>query len=64
MAARLEDLADLRPQAVYVLTPPAFHAAIALQAMEMGCHVLVEKPMADTVEDCEAMIATARTRKM
>ena len=64
VAARLDDLADLQPQAVYVLTPPAFHAAIALQAMEMGCHVLVEKPMADTVADCESMIAAARLRKL
>lgn len=64
VAARLDDLADLQPQAVYVLTPPAFHAAIALQAMEMGCHVLVEKPMADTVADCESMIAAARTHEV
>jgi Predicted dehydrogenases and related proteins len=64
VAAHLDELADQRPQAVYVLTPPAFHAAIALRAMDMGCHVLVEKPMADTVADCEAMIAAARTRKL
>ena len=64
VAARLDELADLQPQAVYVLTPPAFHAAIAMQAMDMGCHVLVEKPMADTVADCEAMIAAARARKV
>ena len=59
-AATLADLADARPQAVYVLTPPASHPAIALAAMDMGCHVLVEKPMADSVADCEAMIAKAR----
>ena len=64
VASQLDELADLKPQAVYVLTPPAFHAAIALRAMEMGCHVLVEKPMADTVADCEAMIAVARSRKL
>ena len=56
----LADLADAAPQAVYVLTPPASHPAIALQALDMGCHVLVEKPMADSVADCEAMIAKAR----
>ena len=60
--ASLADLADARPQAVYVLTPPASHPAIALAALDMGCHVLVEKPMADSVADCEAMIAAARAR--
>lgn len=59
-ATRLADLAHLAPHAVHVLTPPASHAALAIEALEMGCHVLVEKPMADTVADCEAMIAKAR----
>lgn len=59
-AASLAGLADARPQAVYVLTPPASHPAIALAALDMGCHVLVEKPMADSVADCEAMIAKAK----
>jgi predicted dehydrogenase/nucleoside-diphosphate-sugar epimerase len=58
--AALADLAAVNPQSVHVLTPPSSHAALTLQALEMGCHVLVEKPMADTVADCEAMIATAR----
>ncbi len=61
-AASLAELADAQPQTVYVLTPPASHPAIALAALEMGCHVLVEKPMADSVADCEAMIAAARAR--
>src|SRR3546814_18275844 len=70
MAARhsiplvVADLAELleqsRPDAVHVLTPPASHAAIALAAMEHGCHVLVEKPMADSAADCAAMVAQAR----
>src|SRR3546814_18780044 len=58
------DLAELleqsRPDAVHVLTPPASHAAIALAAMQPGCHFMVEKPMADSAADCEAMVATAR----
>lgn len=60
VAQRLSDLAGARPDAVHVLTPPDSHAAIALEAFAMGCHVLVEKPMADTVADCEAMIAAAQ----
>ena len=60
VAATLGEIADATPDVVYVLTPPASHAALALQAMDMGCHVLVEKPMADAVADCEAMLAKAK----
>lgn len=59
VATTLAGLATARPQAVHVLTPPSSHAALAIEAMDMGCHVLVEKPMADTVADCESMIAKA-----
>lgn len=58
--ARLDELHAARPDAVYVLTPPGSHCALALQALAMGCHVLVEKPMAETVEECDRMIAAAR----
>jgi 2-alkyl-3-oxoalkanoate reductase len=60
IAATLGELADTSPNVVYVLTPPASHAALAIQAMDMGCHVLVEKPMADSAADCEAMLAKAQ----
>lgn len=62
--ASLAELAPARPHAVHVLTPPSSHAALAIAALDMGCHVLVEKPMADTVADCEAMIARAREMRL
>jgi predicted dehydrogenase len=49
-----------RPDVVHVLTPPATHAELAMQAMEQGCHVLVEKPMAVSDEDARAMTECAR----
>ena len=58
--SRVEDLWPLRLDLVHVLTPPASHAALAIEAMRNGCHVLVEKPMADTAGDCEAMLEVAR----
>lgn len=60
VAASLADLAPLSPQAIYVLTPPASHCPLALQALEMGCDVLVEKPMAESVAECTTMIERAR----
>jgi predicted dehydrogenase/nucleoside-diphosphate-sugar epimerase len=44
---------------VHVLTPPATHAGLAIQALEHGCHVLVEKPLAISVEECDRIAAAA-----
>jgi len=59
--ASLTEMAAARPQVVHVLTPPASHCRLTMEALEMGCHVLVEKPMAETVEECDQMIARARS---
>ncbi len=50
-------LADPAVDAVVVVTPTAFHREIVLAAAESGKHVLCEKPMAMTAEECSAMIA-------
>src|SRR5436305_1029512 len=58
----LADMAAAHPQVVHVLTPPVSHCALALEALEMGCHVFVEKPLAESVEECDLMIAKAREK--
>jgi nucleoside-diphosphate-sugar epimerase/predicted dehydrogenase len=58
----LRAMADAQPQVIHILTPPDSHAPLALQALEMGCHVFVEKPMAETVAECDLMIASARQK--
>ncbi|MCM2972633.1 Gfo/Idh/MocA family protein [Larsenimonas suaedae] len=45
--------------AVYVATPNFRHREHTVPALEAGIHVLLEKPMATSVEDCEAMIKAA-----
>ena len=44
---------------VYIATPPALHFRQARAALEAGRHVLVEKPLATTVADAEALAARA-----
>jgi predicted dehydrogenase len=59
-----EMLAKERPDLVSILTPSGTHAAIALEAMETVPNVLVEKPMALTLTDADAMIEkSARLRR-
>ncbi len=48
------------PDAVVVALPHALHCEVTLAALEAGCHVLVEKPMAVSVDQCRRMIAAAR----
>lgn len=49
-----------KPDVVHIVTPPPTHAELAIQAMLAGCHVLVEKPMALSVEEADRMIGVAR----
>lgn len=53
-------LADRSVEAVYVATPHEHHAEHAIAAAQAGKHVLVEKPMALTLDDAAAMGAAAR----
>lgn len=46
-------------EAISICTPHPVHAAPALAAIGAGAHVLIEKPLAATLQDCDAMIAAA-----
>lgn len=44
---------------VSICTPPFVHAEIAIEALNSGSHVLVEKPMAASLEECDRMLRAA-----
>jgi predicted dehydrogenase len=54
-----EALADPKLQAVALATPVSTHYPLAKQCMLAGKHVLIEKPMAQKVSECEELIAMA-----
>ena len=55
-------LADPRLDAVVLTVPNHLHRDVAIQALEAGKHVLVEKPLANTVDEVDAMIDVAERR--
>jgi predicted dehydrogenase/nucleoside-diphosphate-sugar epimerase len=55
----LDEMARERLDVIHILTPPASHCALTVQALKMGCHVLVEKPMALSADECDRMLDAA-----
>ncbi len=41
---------------IHICTPPYVHGEIAIHSMDAGCHVVVEKPMAACLQECDAML--------
>src|SRR5438270_6524394 len=57
--ATLEALLDARPDVVVIATPPDSHLPIAIKALEAGAHVFCEKPLANSVEEANAIAVAA-----
>ena len=56
----VDELLKEELDAVSVCVANADHASVTIKALEAGCHVLCEKPMATTLEDCVAMAETSK----
>ncbi|HEY5585025.1 MAG TPA: Gfo/Idh/MocA family oxidoreductase [Ruminiclostridium sp.] len=57
-----EMIAEAGVEAVIICTPHPNHAESVIKAVKAGAHVLVEKPLASSLEDCDAMIKAAKDR--
>jgi len=53
-------MAETKPDAVAISTWPDTHERMAIKAIEAGCHVFIEKPLADSVEGAERVVAAAK----
>jgi predicted dehydrogenase len=59
---RLDRALAERPDAVLVCNPTSLHLTTALAAVRAGCHVLIEKPLADSLAGVEALVSLAGSR--
>ena len=57
-------LSDPRVGAVFISSPNSLHAQQGIQAARAGKHVLVEKPMAMSVAECESMIEVCQQNQV
>lgn len=55
-----EAIEQTRPDAVCIATYPDTHEAFAILAFQKGCHVFIEKPLADSVEGAERVAEAAK----
>jgi predicted dehydrogenase len=63
VTADLEELLDATaPEVVHICTPLPTHAPLIGRVLERGCHVIVEKPLAETEKDTERLLALAAER--
>lgn len=53
-------LGNVDTSIVVIATPVKSHFSLAMEAINVGKHVLVEKPLALTPEECESLVSTAR----
>lgn len=62
VATASELFAQGRPDVVHIVTPPASHADLAVQAIEAGCHVYIEKPFTPTAAEAKMILDRAAAR--
>ncbi|ACY16513.1 NAD-dependent epimerase/dehydratase family protein [Haliangium ochraceum] len=55
----LEAMREAGANVIHVLTPPHVHAPVAIKAMELGCDVFIEKPLAEDVDEARKVLEVA-----
>ena len=59
----IQDLvASASPNVIHIVTPPKTHFPLAKEALEAGCHVIVEKPLALNLDEAEELYSLAERR--
>ena len=58
-----QDMLNTQPEMVVIATPHALHAEQSIQSLQVGCHVLCEKPMSHSLVEAERMLHAVKQSK-
>jgi len=61
-ASFAESLDFAKPDIVLICTPPVFHTTQAIEALRIGAHVFIEKPLSDRLDEIDYLIDEARKK--
>jgi len=61
-ASFAESLDFAKPDIVLICTPPVFHTTQAIEALRIGAHVFIEKPLSDRLDEVDYLIDEARKK--
>lgn len=60
----LENAWKLAPDVALITSPTSFHVPLALQAAEHGCHLFIEKPLSDNIDNVDQLLDTVKTQNL
>ena len=52
------------PEAAFIANPSSLHIPVALEVAKTGCHLFIEKPLSDSLEGIEGLIATVEKNRL
>jgi predicted dehydrogenase len=64
VVASIDDVRALRPEIAIVATPAPYHVDASIALAEMGAHLLIEKPLSDSLLHLDALAAACRERRL
>ena len=60
----LDEAWERKPDVVIVAVPTSLHLALALEAARRGCHLFIEKPLSDRLDNIDGLLEMVRTREL
>lgn len=61
---QIEEAVEFNPQIAVIANPAPFHVDIAMSLAEIGCHLLVEKPLSDSTKQIDHLLQLVESKKL